>query len=212
MKHAPPELLGKIRLLWQNVPAQLAKENKKFIYTALKPGARAREYETALQWLNDAGMIRQVYRVTPPRLPLFAYQDVSAFKLYMHDVGLLGAMSGLTSQTLLEGNALFTNFRGSLTEQYVLQELVASGYTPHYWTSDSGNAEVEFVVQGESNVFPIEAKAGINTKAKSLKAYRDLFAPPYAIRTSLAPHADGTSTKDIPLYAFGSQLPRLLGI
>ena len=212
VQHAPPELLGKIRLLWQNVPAQLAKENKKFIYTALKPGARAREYETALQWLNDAGMIRQVYRVTPPRLPLFSYQDFSAFKLYMHDVGLLGAMSGLTSQTLLEGNALFTNFRGSLTEQYVLQELVASGYTPYYWTSDSGNAEVEFVVQGESNVFPIEAKAGINTKAKSLKAYRDLFAPPYAIRTSLAPHADGTATKDIPLYAFGSQLPKLLGI
>lgn len=210
VKHAPPELLGKIRLLWQNVPAQLAKENKKFIYTALKSGARAREYETALQWLNDAGMIRQVYRVTPPRLPLFSYQDFSAFKLYIHDVGLLGAMSGLTSQTLLDGNTLFTNFRGSLTEQYVLQELVASGHTPYYWTSDSGNAEVEFVVQGENNVFPIEAKAGINTKAKSLKAYRDLFTPPYAIRTSLAPHADGAQIKDIPLYAFGSQLPKLL--
>jgi len=107
-------------------------------------------------------------------------------------------------------NALFTNFRGSLTEQYVLQEIVASGRTPYYWTSDSGNAEIEFVVQGETNVFPVEAKAGINTKAKSLKVYRDLFAPPHAIRTSLAPHADGTATKDIPLYAFGSQLPNLL--
>ena len=210
VKHAPPELLGKIRLLWQNIPAQLAKENKKFIYTALKSGARAREYETALQWLDDAGMINQVYRVAPPRLPLFSYQDFSAFKLYLHDVGLLGAMSGLTSQTLLDGNTLFTNFRGSLTEQYVLQEIVAAGLSPYYWTSDSGNAEVEFVVQGERSVFPIEAKAGINTKAKSLKVFRELFNPSYAIRTSLAPHADGPATKDIPLYAFGSQLPKLL--
>lgn len=210
VKHAPPELLGKIRMLWQNIPAQLAKENKKFIYTALKPGARAREYETALQWLDDAGMIRQVFRVAPPRLPLLAYQDFSSFKLYLHDVGLLGALSGIGAQTLLDGNALFTNFRGAITEQYVLQEIVAAGHRPCYWTSDSGNAEIEFVVQGETNIFPIEAKAGINTKAKSLKVYRDLFAPPYAIRTSLAPHADGTATKDIPLYAFGSQLPILL--
>ena len=203
-------MLGKIRLLWQNVPAQLAKENKKFIYTALKSGARAREYETALQWLDDAGMIRQVFRVSPPRLPLLSYQDFSAFKLYLHDVGLLGAMTRLSAQTLLEGSALFTNFRGSLTEQYVLQELIATGHAPSYWTSDSGNAEVEFVVQGATSVFPIEAKAGINTKAKSLKVYRELFAPPYAIRTSLAPHADGGVTKDIPLYAFGTQLPSLL--
>lgn len=210
VKHAPPELLGKIRLLWQNVPAQLAKENKKFIYTALKSGARAREYETALQWLHDAGMIRQVFRVSPPRLPLFSYQDFAAFKLYLHDVGLLGALAGLSSQTLLNGNALFTNFRGALTEQYVLQELVAANLAPYYWTSDAGNAEVDFVVQGETAVFPIEAKAGINTKAKSLKSFCALFAPPYAIRTSLAPHKDGNATKDIPLYALGAQLPQLL--
>jgi len=210
VKHAPPELLGKIRLLWQNIPAQLAKENKKFIYTALKPGARAREYETALQWLDDAGMIHQVFRVSPPRLPLFSYQDFSAFKLYLHDVGLLGAMAGLNSQTLLEGTALFTNFRGSMTEQYVLEQIVAAGLSPYYWTSDSGNAEIEFVIQGETSAFPVEVKAGINTKAKSLKAYRDLFAPPFAIRTSLAPHADGTTTKDIPLFAFGIRLPTLL--
>lgn len=210
VKHAPPELLGKIRLLWQNIPAQLAKENKKFVYTALKSGARAREYETALQWLNDAGMIHQVYRVSPPRLPLFSYQDFSAFKLYLHDVGLLGALSGLSSQTLLDGSDLFTNFRGSLTEQFVLQELVANGIATYYWTSDSGNAEVEFVAQGERSVFPIEAKAGINTKAKSLKVFRELFNPPYAIRTSLALHADGAATKDIPLYALGSQILKLL--
>ena len=210
VKHAPPELLHKIRLLWQNIPAQLAKENKKFIYTALKSGARAREYETALSWLDDAGMVNQVFRASPPRLPLASYQDFSAFKLYMHDVGLLGAMSGTSSSMLLDGNTLFTNFKGALAEQFVLQELAANGIEPSYWTSDSGNAEVEFVIQGEKDVFPVEAKAGINTKAKSLKVYRELFNPPYAIRTSLQPYHDGEAVKDIPLYAFGIHVSQLL--
>ena len=206
VKHAPPELLAKIRLLWKNIPAQLAKENRKFIYTALKRGARAREYETALKWLDDAGMIHQVFRASPPRLPLSSYQDFSAFKLYMHDVGLLGAMSGTSPSMLLDGNALFTNFKGALAEQFVLQELAADEIATSYWTSDSGNAEVEFVAQGEKDVFPIEAKAGINTKAKSLKVYRELFQPPCAIRTSLQPYHDGNDVKDIPLYAFGTQI------
>ena len=210
VKHAPPELLAKVRLLWKNVPAQLAKENKKFIYTALKSGARAREYETAINWLDDAGMIHQVFRASPPRLPLASYQDFSAFKLYMHDVGLLGAMSGTSSSMLLDDNALFTNFKGALAEQFVLQELAANEIMASYWTPDSGNAEVEFVVQGERDVFPIEAKAGINTKAKSLKVYRELFSPPYAIRTSLQPYHDGESVKDVPLYAFGLHIPRLI--
>ena len=210
VKHAPPELLAKIRLLWKNIPAQLAKDKRKFIYTALKSGARAREYETALNWLDDAGMIHQVFRASPPRLPLASYQDFAAFKLYMHDVGLLGAMSETTPSMLLDGNALFTNFKGALAEQFVLQELVANGIAPNYWTSDSGNAEVEFVIQGEKAVFPIEAKAGINTKAKSLKTYRDLFNPPYAIRTSLQPYHNGDSVKDIPLYAFGLHIAQLI--
>ena len=210
VKHAPPVLLAKIRLLWQNIPAQLAKENKKFIYTALKNGARAREYETALNWLDDAGMIHQVFRASPPRLPLSSYQDFSAFKLYMHDVGLLGAMSGISPSMLLDGNALFTNFKGALAEQFALQELAADGIEPSYWTSDSGNAEVEFVVQGGSDVFPIEVKAGINTKAKSLKVYRERFKPPYAIRTSLQPYHNGEEVKDIPLYAFGLHIPHYI--
>ena len=210
VKHAPPELLAKIRLLWKNIPAQLAKENRKFIYTALKSGARAREYETALNWLDDAGMIHQVFRASPPRLPLASYQDFSAFKLYMHDVGLLGAMSGISPSMLLDGDALFTNFKGAMTEQFVLQELAANGITSNYWSSDSGNAEVEFVIQGEKNVFPVEAKAGINTKAKSLKVYRGLFNPPYAIRTSLQPHHEGENVKDIPLYAFGPHISKLI--
>lgn len=210
VKHAPTELLSKIRLLWKNIPAQLAKENKKFIYTALKSGARAREYETALNWLDDAGMLRQVFRVSTPRMPLASYQDFSAFKLYMHDVGLLGAMSGTIPSMILDGNALFTNFKGALTEQFALQELVANSLSPSYWTSDSGNAEVEFIVQGEKSIFPIEVKAGINTKAKSLKTYAGLFHPPYAIRTSLQPHHNGESVKDVPLYAFGTQIMQMI--
>ncbi len=210
VKHAPPELLPKIRLLWKNIPAQLAKENRKFIYTALKSGARAREYEAVLSWLDDAGMIHQVFRASPPRLPLASYQDFSAFKLYMHDVGLLGAMSGTSPSMLLDGDALFTNFKGALAEQFALQELTAREIEPSYWTSDSGNAEVEFVVQGEKDIFPIEVKSGINTKAKSLKVYRELFRPPYAIRTSLQPYHDGETVKDIPLYAFSIHISRLL--
>ncbi|MBO4288067.1 MAG: ATP-binding protein [Kiritimatiellae bacterium] len=208
VKHASAEILPKIRLLWNNIPAQLAKENKKFIYTALKNGARAREYEAALNWLDDAGMLQQVFRISTPRLPLISYQDFSAFKLYMHDIGLLCAMAGVSSSMMIDGNALFTNFKGAFAEQFVLQELVAEGITPYYWTSDSGNAEIEFLVQGENAVFPIEVKAGINTKAKSLKVYRERFNPPFAIRTSLQPYHDGETIKDIPLYAFGLQIKK----
>ena len=210
VKHADPELLGRIRLLWNNIPAQLAKENKKFIYKALKEGARGRSYEEALQWLDDAGMIHQVFRAETPRMPLKSYEDFSAFKLYMHDVGLLGAISALPPSAILEGNSIFTNFKGAMTEQYVLQELLVAGCKPAYWTNDAGNAEVEFVVQGEKAVYPVEAKAGINTQAKSLKVYRKLFSPPFAVRTSLAVARDGTDTKDIPLFALGSFVRRAI--
>ncbi len=208
-KHAPPDLLAKIRLLWNNLPAQLAKENKKFIYTALRPGARAREYETALQWLDDAGMLRQVYRVSPPRLPLKSYRDFGAFKLYVHDVGLLGAMSALPIRAMIEGNALLTNFRGAMAEQFVLCELLAAGFEPAYWTSDSGTAELDFVVQGEMDVVPLEVKAATNTKAKSMAVYRELFHPALAVKTSLKPYhlADGLAS--VPLYALSAFLKNL---
>ncbi len=210
VKHAPAVMLPKIRLLWRSIPSQLAKENKKFIYTALKSGARAREYESALQWLDDAGMVRQVFRVGTPRLPLRSYFDFSSFKLYVHDVGLLGAMSDLTPSVVLDGDSLFTNFKGAMTEQYVLQELLVAGRKPAYWTNDAGNAEVEFVVQGEKAVYPVEAKAGINTQAKSLKVYRKLFSPPFAVRTSLADARDGADTKDVPLFALGHFVRRAI--
>lgn len=204
-KHAKnPYLLAKLRLLWNNIPAQLAKENKKFIYKSLKTGARAREYEEALQWLKDAGMVHQHYRVDPPRMPLRSYEDYSAFKLFMHDVGLLGAMSNLPAKTLLEGSDIFTNFNGSLTEQYVLQELVAADVASNYWTPDSGDAEVDFVIQGANEVFPLEAKAGTNTKAKSLKTYRETFKPKKSYRVSMAGWRPDSDPEDVPLYAIPS--------
>jgi len=205
-KHAPTTLLPKIRLLWNAVPGQLAKENKKLVYTALRPGARAREYETALQWLNDAGMIHQVHRVSRPGMPLKAYEDFSAFKLYAHDVGLLAAMSDIPHRMLIEGNALYTHFKGALTEQFVLGELVAAGVTPYYWSTDEGMAEVEFVVQGDADVIPVEVKAERNLQSKSLKSYRDRFSPRKCLRTSLSEHSAGKSTDDIPLYAIGNAI------
>ena len=146
-------------------------------------------------------MIHQVFRANPPRMPLKSYKDFSAFKLYMHDVGLLGAMSGLPASALLERNSVFTNFKGALTEQYVLQELLAAGASPSYWAAERGDAEVDSLVQGSKAVFPIEVKAEPNLKAKSLKTYREFFNPPVCYRTSLSEYAAGPATRDIPLYA-----------
>ena len=200
-KHAPPPLLAKLRLLWNNIPAQLAKENKKFLYSALREGGRAREYEEALQWLDDAAMTCLMRRVGTPKMPLKAYEDFSAFKLFMADVGLLGAMSELPPEALLEGTDIFTNFRGALTEQYALQEFRALGLKPRYWTADDGTAEVDFILQGRQDVFPVEVKAGRNLKAKSLSVYRKLFKPKRVYRASLERYAPDGPVCDFPLYA-----------
>ena len=211
-KHAPIELLAKIRLLWSNVPSQLAKENKKFIYSALRAGARAREYEVALEWLKDAGMILVLNRVCPPRLPISHYVDVGAFKLFVHDVGLLGAMSSLDPAVVLEGNALFTNFKGALTEQFVLQELVARDVQAGYWTSEEGISEVDFVVQGSRAVYPLEVKSATNTKAKSLGVYAKTYAPQFAIKASLRNFSDSQTVQSIPLYALGLCIRSIIGL
>ena len=205
-KHAPVGILPKIRLLWGNIAAQLAKENKKFVYSALKPGARAREYEVALEWLRDAGMVHMLHRVCPPRLPIAHYMDFSAFKLYMHDVGLLGAMSSLDPATVLDGNALFTNFKGALTEQFALQELCANEIPIGYWTPDSGIAEMDFVIQGADAVYPLEVKSAANTKAKSMGVYLKAYSPPCAFKSSLKNHSDSGTVRSLPLYALGSVL------
>jgi predicted AAA+ superfamily ATPase len=165
----------------------------------------------ALLWLSDTDLVHQIHRITAPRNPLTAYSDRQAFKLFLLDVGLLGAMAKIDSKTLLNGNALFTEFKGAMTEQYVAQTLSAmESITAGYWNSDSGTAEMDFVIQHEGQIVPIEVKAETNLKAKSLKVYRDRFAPPIAIRTSLAPyHAYTDGLIDLPLYAL-SLLPQLL--
>lgn len=201
-KHAPNEAVPRIRMLWNSIPAQLTKENKKFIYGLVKEGARAKEYELALLWLTDCGLIHKVHRVTVPNLPLKAYEDMKAFKLFFVDVGLLSCMVGLKQGVLLDGNELFKEFKGALTEQYVLQELkTMKDISTYYWTADRGTAEVDFVIDNGDDVFPVEVKAEINLQAKSLKVYREKFHPMKSIRTSMADYRDEGWLLYLPLWA-----------
>ncbi len=203
-KHAPNEAVPRIRMLWRSLPVQLARENRKFVYGLIRQGARAREYELALTWLIDCGLVYKIGRVTKPGIPLAAYQDLHAFKLFLFDTGLLGAMSGLDLKSLLEGNKVFEEFKGALTEQYVAQHLIAaSGMIPFYWSVDTGTAEIDFVIQYEGNIVPIEVKAAENLQAKSLKSYRQKFAPEIAVRTSMSDFRQEKGLIDVPLYAIG---------
>ena len=204
-KHAPSSIVPRIRQLWNNIPTQLAKENKKFIYGLIKKGARAREYEIALSWLIDCGLIYQVNRVNNCKVPLSAYQDFSAFKLYLLDVGLLSAMAGLDSKTLLEGNEIFEEFKGSLTEQYVLCQLKeCTDLSVYYWTSDSGIAEIDFITQIGGNNVPIEVKASENLQAKSLKTFVEKYKTKINIRTSMSNYKKEEWLINIPLYSIGN--------
>lgn len=204
-KHAPSNIVPRIRQLWNNIPTQLAKENKKFIYGLVREGARAREYEIALSWLIDCGLVYQINRVNTSKIPLSAYQDFSAFKLYLLDVGLLSAMSGVDAKTLLEGNAIFEEFKGSLTEQYVLCQLKqCTKLDAFYWTSDIGKAEVDFIVQiGKINV-PIEVKAEENLQAKSLKSFAEKYDTKINVRTSMSGYRKENWLVNIPLYSIGN--------
>jgi hypothetical protein len=200
-KHAPHEIVPRVRLVWNSIPTQLSRENRKFIFGLVKQGARAREYELALQWLIDSGLVYKVYRVSKPQIPLKAYQDVNAFKLFMVDVGLLGALSGLDMVTLLEGEKIFTEFKGALTEQYVHQQLISFNTSePYYWSADKGIAEVDFIIQHHGKVIPVEVKAAENLKAKSLKMYHQEFLPVRSVRTSLSEFRDEGWLLNLPLY------------
>lgn len=200
-KHAPHEAVPRIRMLWNSIPAQLTKENKKFIYGLIKEGARAKEYELAMLWLTDCGLVHKVHRVAAPSLPLKAYEDLKAFKLFLVDIGLLSCMVGLRQDVLLDGNELFKEFKGALTEQYVLQQLKAvKGLNIYYWTSDRGSAEVDFVVDNGANVVPIEVKAEVNLQAKSLKVYRDRFQPNLSVRASMADYRREDWLLNCPLW------------
>lgn len=206
-KHAPNEVVPRIRMLWNSIPAQLTKENKKFVYGLVKEGARAKEYELALLWLTDCGLVHKVHRVSAPNLPLKAYEDLKAFKLFLVDVGLLACMVGLKQDVLLDGNELFKEFKGALTEQYVLQQLkTLKGVNTYYWTADRGTAEIDFIVDNGYDVVPIEVKAETNLQAKSLKVYRDKFQPELSIRTSMADYKKEDWLLNLPLWAIETTL------
>ena len=201
-KHVPNEIVPRLRMLWNSIPSQLAKENKKFIYGLVREGARAKEYETAIMWLCDCGLVHKVSRVNTAGIPLRAYEDLKAFKLFLVDVGLLGCMAGLRQRTLLDGNALFVEFKGALTEQYVCQQLkTIENLDVYYYTNDRGSCEVDFVVDTGERIVPVEVKAEINLKAKSLKTYREKFSPEVAVRTSMADYKKEDWLVNLPLYA-----------
>lgn len=204
-KHAPGEIVTRIRMLWNSIPTQLAKENKKFIYGLVREGARAREYEVAITWLIDVGLVYKVNRVKKPDFPLRAYQDFATFKLFIVDVGLLGAMSRLDAKIILDGNRLFEEFKGALTEQYVLQQLlVHSENDIFYWSSDSGAAEIDFLMQTEEKIVPIEVKAEENLQAKSLKSFVQKYDIKDAVRTSMSDYREQDWMVNFPLYNIGN--------
>lgn len=206
-KHVPANTVEKIRMLWQTIPSQLAKENKKFIYSAIKTGARAKEYELALLWLKDAGLVYQVNRIKKPDLPLIAYQDFDAFKLFVVDVGLLSALTNLDVKTILEKTQIFEEFKGAIAEQYVYQQLKSADddMPIYYWSNDSSRSEIDFVIQLDGYVIPVEVKAEKNLKAKSLKNFIKEYKSEKSVRTSLADYKlNDNNLYDIPLYAIGN--------
>ena len=200
-KHAPNEIVPKIRMLWNSIPSQLAKENKKFIYGLVREGARAKDYETAIMWLSDCGLVHKVSRVNSAGIPLKAYEDLKAFKLFVADVGMLGCMTGLRQRTLLDGNGLFTEFKGALTEQYVCQQLkTIEDLGVYYYTNDRGSCEIDFVIDTGEQIVPVEVKAEVNLKAKSLKTYQERFSPEVSVRTSMADYKKEDWLINLPLY------------
>ena len=200
-KHISANTVAKIRLLWKSIPAQLSKENKKFIYGAAKEGARARDFEAALSWLINSGLVYRVNKITKPDLPITAYEDFNSFKLFVLDVGLLGAMTDLQADTIIDGNRIFEEFKGAITEQYVLQQFKTIKDLPvFYWSNETSRAEIDFVIQIKSDVVPVEVKAERNLQAKSLKVYMEKFKPNYAIRTSMADYKKTDNLIDLPLY------------
>jgi Predicted ATPase (AAA+ superfamily) len=203
-KHAPAEIVTRIRMLWNSIPTQLARENKKFVYGLVREGARAREYEVALTWLADCGLVYRINRIKKPDFPLRAYQDFRAFKLFILDIGLLGAMTRLGAKLILEGNRMFVEFKGALTEQYVLQQLVNDPENDiFYWSSDTTPSEVDFILQNEDGIVPIEVKAEENLQAKSLRFFCEKFRIRKAVRTSMSNYRKQEWMVNVPLYLVG---------
>ncbi|MBQ7678814.1 MAG: ATP-binding protein [Butyrivibrio sp.] len=200
-KHVSANELPRIRMTWQSLPMQLAKENKKFFFGQVKAGARQKDFEKAIQWLVDAGIVYKVNKVQKPAMPLKAYVDFSSFKLFLIDVGLLGAMSELDIESVMQGNDIFVEFKGALTEQYVLEQIVSdTGYTPYYYAGEKSAYETDFLIQKNRDVVPIEVKAETNLHSKSLRAYHDKFLPALSVRVSASNYIDQGWMKNIPLW------------
>ena len=201
-KHIPPRLLARTMLAWQSIPGHLSQENKKFIFGQVRKGARAADFEESLAWLQQAGLIYKVRRVSKPHVPLPSYCSMSAFKVFMVDVGLLGAMSGLEPRDVIDGNKVFTEFKGALTEQYVCQQLISEcGLSPYYWSAENSTGEIDFLVQDGSGVFAIEVKAEENLRAKSLRAFKEANPEVDAVRFSLSGYREQDWMRNVPLYA-----------
>lgn len=213
-KHPSVSEYPKISMIWKSVPSQLARENKKFLYRVVKEGARAREYEDALQWLVDARLVHKVYRSSAPKLPVSAYDDLSAFKIYLADVGLLRRLSQLAPTAFGEGNRLFTEFKGALSENYALQSLVTQFETaPRYWSRVNPPYEVDFLIQRENDIFPVDVKAETNVGGKSLSKFKELFAEQVKLRVRLSLEnlkLDG-DLLNIPLF-MADYTDRLIGM
>lgn len=200
-KHAPAEQVPRINLVWDSIPAQLARENKKFIYGALKKGGRAKEFEMAIQWLIDAGLVYRVYRANKPSLPLKFYEDLSAFKLFSLDVGLMGAMADSPAEAVLVNNQAFVEYKGAMTELYVLTQLQPTGIPIYYYSSNDSLSEIDFLVQSGARIVPIEVKAEVNVKSKSLSAFIQKHPDLTGLRLSLLPFQAQDWMENRPLYA-----------
>ena len=204
-KHVDAKNLPRIRMVWQSIPIQLAKENKKFFFGQIKKGARSSDFEIAIQWLMDSGLIYKVNRVNEPHMPLKAYINMSAYKLSILDIGLLGALSDLPAKTILEKDEIFVEFKGAFTEQYVLQQLICdTQYTPYYYGTDKSTFEQDFMIQMEDRIVPIEVKAEGNVYSQSLKAYCEKYHPKKAVRFSTLKYVDQGWMVNIPLYAIST--------
>ncbi len=202
IKHAPNDLVMKITDCFHSITSQLARENKKFIYSVIREGARARNYEEAVQWLVEANLFNKVYQISTPKLPLKAYENPQYFKAYFCDVGLLNTLADLPIKTVIHGNDLFQEFQGALTENFVAQELVQQHERLHYWTSEN-RAEIDFVFQQDSTVYPLEVKSGVSNHKKSLVFYGEKYNPPVLLRTSPQNLDKQPGFINLPLYLIG---------
>lgn len=201
-KHAPAIEVPRIRMVWHSIPSQLSKENRKFIYGMIKEGARAKDFELAIEWLKDAGLIYKINRCKKAQLPLAAYEDFSAFKMFLSDIGLMGAMSNIPVQSLLNGNMLFSDFKGALTEQFVLQQMKTNqSLSIYYWSADNSRGEIDFLVQQEEKVIPIEVKAEENLQAKSLRMFVERNPGLKGCRFSMSPYREQDWLVNYPLYS-----------